>query len=187
MNKQLLLLTISSIATVMLLVGSPQEAEAAGYLKIGDIKGESTDVGYEGSIDLLEISHSIDRSANAKGASGAARERSNPSFGDIVVVKEVDASTPKLQEAVADGKNFLQVKIDLTRDLSERAQPYLEWELKNVRVTSYSISGSTDGHQIPTESISLNFEEIKVTYTKIKEDGTTEKISYSWNLAKGTK
>ncbi len=186
MNKQLLLLTISSIATVMLLVGTSQDAEAAGYLKIGDIKGESTDEGHKDWINLLSVSHSIDRDSKA---SGATRARGSATFGDIVTEKELDKSSPKLQEAIAQGKVFPTAEIEFTRSPGEtgREDTYLKYELKNVVISSYSFHGNADGNPIPVDTISLNFEEIKVTYTKINDDGTEEKISYSWNVAKGTK
>ena len=159
----------------------------AGYLKIGDIKGESTDDGHKDWINLLSVSNSITRPM-AAGASGATRHRSSATFGDIVCVKEVDASTPKLQEAIADGTNFKKVNIDLTTS-SEGGKrvPYLLWELSNARVSSYSVSGATDGAP-PTEQISLNFEEIKVTYDKLGKDNKSGgKIEYTWKIEEGVK
>lgn len=160
----------------------------AGYLKVGDIKGESTDDGHKDWINLLSISSNITRPMGA-GASGSTRHRSSATFGDVVCVKEVDASTPKLQEAIADGTNFPKVNIDLTTS-SEGGKriPYLLWELKNVRVSSYSISGSTDGSMPPTEQISFNYEEIKVTYDKLGKDNKSGgKVEYTWKIEEGVK
>jgi len=160
----------------------------SGYLKVGDIKGESTDDGHADWINLLSVSNSITRPMGA-GASGSTRHRSSCTFGDVVCVKEVDASTPKLQEAIADGTNFPEVLIDLTTS-SEGGKrlPYLQWELKQARVSSYSVSGATDGSQVPTEQISLNFEEIKVTYDKLgKDNKSAGKVEYSWKIEEGVK
>ncbi len=160
----------------------------SGYLKIGDIKGESTDDGHKEWINLLSVSNSITRPMGA-GASGSTRQRSSATFGDVVCVKEVDASTPKLQEAIADGTNFAKVNIDLcTSAEGGKRIPYLQWELSHARVSSYSISGSTDGGQVPTEQISLNFEEIKVTYDKLgKDNKSAGKVDYSWKIEEGVK
>ena len=160
----------------------------SGYLKMGDIKGESTDSGHADWINLLSVSNSITRPM-AAGASGSTRHRSSATFGDIVCVKEVDASTPKLQEAIADGTNFPKVNIDLTTS-SEGGErlPYLTWELVNARVSSYSVSGATDGSAVPTEQISLNFEEIKVTYYKYDKDNKSKgQVDYGWKIEEGTK
>lgn len=187
MNKQLLLLSIGSIATVMLLVGASQEAEAAGYLKLGDIKGESTDEGHKDWINLLSVSHDINREAKA---SGTARARGSATFGDIVVVKELDASTPKLQESIAAGKSFPTAEIEFTKSLGEdrRQVPYLKYELKNVMITSYSFHGTAAGDSIPVDTISLNFGEIKVIYTILDEDGSSKgNVEYSWKVEEGVK
>ena len=185
MNRKLLLLTISSIAAVMILSGAVQEVQAAIFVKIGDIKGESTDRDHVEWIDLLQVSFAVERDSSA-GTSGQTRQRASATFGDLVVVKEVDASTPKLQEAIATGKTIPSVKIDFTQDLEGKRVPYLQWELKNARVSSYSFSGSADSSTVPTEQISLNFEEIKVTYTKFNSDGTEAgKVEYTWKIEEG--
>lgn len=160
----------------------------AGYLQVGDVKGESTDDGHKDWINLLSISSSITRPMGA-GASGSTRHRSSATFGDVVCVKEVDASTPKLQEAIADGTNFKTVKIDLcTSSEGGKRIPYIQYELTNARVSSYSVSGATDGSQPPTEQISFNFEEIKVTYDKLdKENKSKGKVEYSWKIEEGVK
>jgi len=160
----------------------------AGYLKIGDIKGESTDDGHKDWINLLSVSNGINRPMGV-GASGSTRHRSSASFGDIICVKEVDASTPKLQEAIADGTNFAKVEIHLcTSSEGGKRIPFLMWELKNCRVSSYSVSGATDGNSPPTESLSFNFEEIKVTYDKLgKDNKSAGKVDYSWKIEEGVK
>lgn len=188
MNKQLLVLSIASIAAVMLLTGTAQQAEAAAFVKLGDIKGESTDDGHKDWINLLSVSQTIDREPRDNGASGSTRHRSSATFGDIVLVKEVDASTPKLQEAIATGEHFRDVHIDFTTEVADKRVPYLQWELKNARITSYSFSGAADNDPIPTDQISLNFEEIKVTYTKYDENGREAgKVEYTWKIEEGTK
>lgn len=160
----------------------------SGYLKVGDIKGEATDDGHTDWINLLSVSASITRPMGA-GSSGSTRQRSSATFGDIVCVKEVDASTVKLQEAIADGVNFPKVNFDLcTSSEGGKRIPYLMYELTNARVTSYSVSGSTDGGSVPTEQISFNYEEIKVTYDKLGKDNKSQgKLDYSWKIEEGEK
>ena len=158
----------------------------SGYLKIGDIKGESTDDGHKDWINLLSVSSNITRPMGA-GASGSTRHRSSATFGDVVRVKEVDASTPKLQEAIADGTCFPKVNIDLcTSSEGGKRIPYLLWELKQARVTSYSVSGAADGSMPPTEQLSLNYEAIKLTYDQIGKDNKSQgKVEYNWNIEEG--
>ena len=84
----------------------------AGYVQIGDIKGESVDANHKDWINLLSVSQSVSRPMRA-GISGSTRQRASADLGDIICVKEVDASTPKLIQAICDGRNYPEVKIDL--------------------------------------------------------------------------
>lgn len=160
----------------------------SGYLKVGDIKGESTDDGHRDWIKLLLVGNHITRPMVA-GASGSTRQRSSVRFGDFVCVKEVDASTPKLQEALVDGTSFPKVNIDMcTSSEGGKRIPFLQWELSNARVTSYNIDASNDTTDLPTEQISFNFEQIKVTYDLLGKDNKSQgKVEYTWKIEEGVK
>ena len=55
-------------------------------------------------------------------------------------------------------------------------------------VTSYSIGGSAQSDPVPTETLSLNFEEIKVTYTEFGETGQAKgNVEYTWKVEEGVK
>ncbi|MBN1853370.1 MAG: type VI secretion system tube protein Hcp [Pirellulales bacterium] len=158
----------------------------AGYVQIGDIKGESVDANHKDWINLISVSQSVSRPMRA-GVSGSTRQRASADLGDIILVKEVDASTPKLIQAICDGTNYPEVKIDLcTSTGAESRQPYFQWVLKNVRVTNYDVSGATQEGAVPTEQISLNYEEIKWTYDKMDKSGkSVGKVEATWKVEEG--
>lgn len=158
----------------------------SGYIKIGDIQGESVEPNHGGWINLLSVSQSITRPMSA-GASGSTRQRSTATLGDIVCTKELDKSTPKLMEAICKGTNFPKVHIDLcTSSQGDTRIPYMKWELVNARVTSYDVAGSTDGSVVPTESFGLNYEEVKWTYDELdKENKSKGKVETSWKVEEG--
>ena len=158
----------------------------AGYIKIGDIKGESSEPNHKDWINLLSVSQGVSRSMPT-GASGSTRQRSSATLGDIVIVKELDKSTPKLVEAICKGTNFPVVTIHLTTSSEGDTRiPYMAWELKNARVTDYSVSGATEGGSVPTESLSINYEEVKWTYDELdKENKSKGKVETSWKTEEG--
>jgi len=163
----------------------------AGYLEFSGknaIKGESTAAGFEDQIEITSISENITRAIMA-GGSGAQRQRSSATLGDIVCSKDVDKSSPKLAEAICKGAVFGTVKIALTTS-SEGGSgrtAYFTFELTNARVTSYGFSGSTDGAIVPSESLSLNFEKIKWTYDELdKENNSKGKVETQWSTEEGT-
>ena len=158
----------------------------AGYLKIGDIKGESTDDGHKEWINVESISQSMTRPMKS-GISGSTRQRASVTCGDLVVTKEMDASTPKLIEAVCDGTVFKEVLIDVTTSTGAKKRvPYYQWKLEKVMVTSYQVSGTgNDGGQF-FETLSLNYEKISWTYDKMGKDGNSQgKVESSWNVEEG--
>ena len=179
MRKELQLTAISICTVSLILVGLSNYANAAAYLKFDGIDGEVSARGHDAWINVLSISHSISRGAES---SATARSSGMASFSDITVTKEMDKSSPKLAEAVASGRMIPNVAFELTSN----SGTYLKYELKNVMVTSYSMSGNASDR--PMESISLNFEEIKVTYTEFSPDGKAKgNVEYSWKVEEGTK
>jgi len=63
---------------------------------------------------------------------------------------------------------------------------YYAYELKNVLVTSYSVGGSGQSDDVPMEQFSLNYEEIKVTYTENDSKGKKKgNVEYSWKVEEG--
>ena len=124
-------------------------AQAAAYMKLGDIKGQTQTGGkkdfYKGWIELNSVACTAGRSA--------------PKVGEIVVTKATDQASPKLAEASASGRVFPSAQIHLVN--AGAASAYLTYKLNSVRVTSYTVNGSgLDDGSIPTETLSLNFDKI---------------------------
>jgi len=124
-----------------LLVFSVNDSYADVFLKIGDIKGESTDNDHGEWIELLSFTQSINDSVSSEGANS------------FEISKNIDKSTPKFVEAITKGTIFSEAVIDVCDRTC-----YKKIVLKNVMISSYAISGSGDG--ISQEVISFVFEEI---------------------------
>jgi len=146
---------------------------AAGYLKIGDIKGESqraptatdngeilawswgqtnarSDSDHKDWINLLSVNSS---------ASAAAAGPSVDGPGTLVIRRRVDKSSPKLMEACANGKHI--DKVDLTlRKAGGESETYYKYELENVIITSYSVSGAGQADDRPTEEVAFYYNKV---------------------------
>jgi type VI secretion system secreted protein Hcp len=178
MDKKLQLTAITICTVALALVGYTIDANAAAYVKFDGIDGEATDAKHKEWIEVLSFSQSIHR-----GDSGSsARTTASAVFEDIVLTKELDKSSPKLAESIAMGKVIPKVEFELTSS----AGTYYKYELTNVMVTSYSVSGDAD--ERPTEQVSLNFEQIKTTYTEYGSDGSKKgNAETTWKVEKGEK
>jgi type VI secretion system secreted protein Hcp len=142
--------------------------QAAGYLKLGDIKGEATDRDHKEWIIIESFSHALHQTDG--GATGATRRRASATVEDIVVSKSLDKSSPKLAETVANGKILPSAELHfVSHEGDGSSEPYLVYVLTNVLVTSYSVSGGADDR--PTEQVSFNFEKIEMKYVEKDEEG----------------
>jgi type VI protein secretion system component Hcp len=89
-----------------------------------------------------------------------------PTAGDLQVVAPTGSASPLLFRAVALGTKFADATLFAGRiGTGPSAKPKLEWDMNNVLVSSYSISGSP-GHGTSLEdAFTLNFTKLRVTYT----------------------
>ncbi len=145
---------------VLFIFSGINPADAASYMKIADIKGESTDNEHKDWIDVLSMS-SPDSSTST---STTGKRQHKP----ITITKAVDKASPMLQSASISGKVFPKVEIHVSASSygGSRAT-YLKYELKNVMITSYQTGGSAAG-DVPMEDFSLNYESIKTLEDKPK-------------------
>ncbi len=150
------------------------------FIRFDGVDGEAQNKDHIGWCNALSFSQGQSSPASSAGT----RQRGNVVFEDMVVIKELDKASPKLAEAVCKGNVFPRVEIHLTRTSTDAGQvTYYAYELKNVQIVGYRIGGSGYSEHIPTEEISLSFEEIKVTYTEFDEGGRPKgNVEYEWRL-----
>lgn len=133
------------------------------FLKLGDIKGEATDDGHKEWILLDAISSPIYRSV-PEGAKDMQRSRGETTLGDVVVVRQLDKSSTKLQEACANGTFFKEMEVHLCTTVKNKQEPYLTYKLKDVIITSYSFHGTGSADPMPSEEITLGYTEVEWNY-----------------------
>lgn len=159
-----------------------KEAKMAAYIKFDGIDGEAQDKDHKAWSDLLSFQQAISQTGG--GATGPTRRRGDVILDDVTCTKELDKASPKLAESICKGKIHPKVEIHVTASTTDAGRvTYYAYELKNVMVTSYDISGAGQAEDVPTESFSLNFEEIMVTYTEVDREGKTKgKVEYTWKV-----
>jgi type VI secretion system secreted protein Hcp len=141
----------------------------AAFMKLGDIKGEATDQGHKEWILIESMSSPLHRTV-PEGAKDQQRSRGNTVLGDVVVVRQLDKSSTKLQENCANGTFFKEVLIDFCTQVKNKQEPYLKYKLENAIITSYSFHGVESGAPLPTEQISINCTGAEWTYIVVNKD-----------------
>lgn len=156
------------IALTLTLMATAPAYTATMYLQIEGLPGASEVV--PGAHEVIAYSHDLMQSATVGGAGSG-----KVTLSDIVIVKEIDKSSPKLLQACATGKHFPQATLTVAKTTGKGKKPaqetYLTIKLENVLVSSYNASGSGDNRE-PTDEFSLNF--AKITFSYNFQGETTE-------------
>ena len=157
----------------------------AAYIKFDGVDGEAQDKEHKGWSDLGSFGQGLHQPGG--GATGPTRRRGDVILDDLTCSKELDKSSPKIAESVCKGKIFPKVEIHCTASYTDAGRvTFYAYELKNVLVTSYNIGGSGQAEDVPMEDFTLNFEEIKVTYTECDKAGKKKgNVEYSWKVEEG--
>lgn len=156
------------------------------YMKLGDIKGEATDTDHKDWIIIESMSSPIFRSVPS-GAKDQQRTKGETSLGDIVVSRQLDKSSTKLQEACANGTFFKEVEIHFCSTVKNKQEPYLTYKLFDVIVSSYSFHGNSSGSPLPSEQVTLGYTKVEWTYIVIdpKTGDKTGQVPAKYNPAEG--
>jgi len=128
-----------------------------GYIKIGDIKGESTR-DHKDWIEVLSFHQGVNSEARTTGARMAANR---VNFADLVVTKKLDKTSPGLMQKCANGEMIPEIVLDLT---SNETKTFYTVSLSGVRITGISASTSCNPDCEVREEVSFNFSKIKWTY-----------------------
>jgi type VI secretion system secreted protein Hcp len=157
----------------------------AAFIKFEGVDGEAKDKDHQAWSDLGSFGQSIHQPGG--GSTGPSRRRGDVILDDILVGKQLDKASPKIAEAALKGTVFPVVRIDVAANFSDAGRvTYYQYELRNVVVSSYTITGSGRAREIPSEEATLSFEEIKVTYTEIGKKGKKKgNHEYSWKVEEG--
>ena len=171
------------VASLAFLSISIQPADAAFdmFIKIGDIKGESTDKDHKDEIDFLAWNWGLSNTVTDVGGGGAGKAN----LQDFSFIKFTDLSTTDLMKSTLDGKHIKDATITI-RKSGDKPVDFLKYVLKDVIVTSVSTGGSV-GEDRPTESVTLNFGKIETHYIKQNQDGKCTEVSFGWDVTKNVK
>lgn len=150
------------------------------YIKIGDIKGESTDDDHnDGWIEVQNLSMGISKpwSSGNYSATGGASDSGKADFDSISFDKYVDKSTHGIQKLALSTESQAETIIHVCQDGPKAGDPkhvIIAVTLENTVIADYNFSASEGDAGRPRENISLGFSNYKVAYTGLKNDNTPD-------------
>jgi type VI secretion system secreted protein Hcp len=150
----------------------------------GEIKGDTTQGKHTDWISINSFQFGTGRGISTAVGAANNREASEPSLSEVVVTKDLDASSLMLFQEATTGKDGKDVEIDFCTTDNEGA-PYLVIKLTNCLISGFSTSSGGDR---PSESITLNFTKIDINETGGNlKNGAGNPIKVSYDLAKASK
>jgi type VI secretion system secreted protein Hcp len=157
----------------LLLFPTGGESALSCYLNLSGIPGTSTDAGFANWTDVLAFQFGVTHPAGTN----------SPSFTDLFLSKNTDATSPVLAQDVATGAYLPAATLQVVNASS--LQVY-EIQLYNVSVSSLSDAG-TAGGTLPTETLTLHFGKMSWTYTQYDSDrqGNPTNITTDYDLLYG--
>ena len=145
-----------------------------GYLKIGDIKGESTERGHKEWIDVLSISQGLEKQ---KATTGTSRRRGATVLRDLIITKKLDKATPKLMEFCAKGKVVPKLELDMVTN----GKLHYKLTLSNARVNSINTNTICNPNCELIDEVSIGYSQITWEY----RDSTGNKVVTTYNAKTG--
>ena len=163
------------------MVAAPAPAVADTFLRLGDIKGESTDSKHKDQIDILSFTQSFINSFEI-GSSGGGGGAGKVQCGAVTMMKNIDKSSPLLLKGVATGQHFKDGVISFQSETKNQSE-YYSITMTDVFVTELTQTDAQDPNRI-FEKLVLNAQsfEFKYTPTNIK-GGIAAPVLFKWDCA----
>lgn len=158
------------------------------FLKIENIDGESTDDKHQGWIEILSYNWGVHQPTSSTVSSVGSLSAERATFQDFSIVKAIDKASPKLFLACCTGEHLPKATIEVCRAGGDK-QPYMEYKLTDVMVTSLRPGGSGKGETVPLEEISIAYGKIEWKYTQTKVQGgrAAGNVVAGWDLKSNRK
>ena len=152
---------------------------AGTFMRIPNIPGESKAHDHKDWIDLLELSNSLLRI-------GQGQSNSSTRFEDVRILKNVDKSSPKLLEALAQGLVFEEVAIEHGQQVSAGLWKQHEFLLHNVTVTDFQLHANQN-NTLAQDSFSFAYDKIDWIYRLSDARGFEQgRVEAFWDIVANT-
>ena len=145
-------------------------------MKLDGIDGESADDKQKGQIQLQSFSWGASQVTSVAGTGGSGAGKADMS--DFSIMKYLDKSSSKLFQSLAKGTHVKTAVVTAVKSGGD-GKPFLQVSFKELFVTSQQFSASSE---IPSESVSFSYNEIKIEYSMQNEQGimtTTGAVTYN--------
>jgi type VI secretion system secreted protein Hcp len=153
------------------------------FIKIAGVDGECTAKGFEKTIEIYSFSWGASNPTTV-GSGKDGLSAGKVSISSFNIMKKTEKSSATLFQACCSGKHFADALVTMRKAGGEAGQKaFLTYKFTDVMIESIQWSGSSGGDDTPTESVSLAFAKVEVTYFAQDDKGAMAKAGQaSWDL-----
>ncbi|MCG8532704.1 MAG: type VI secretion system tube protein Hcp [Desulfovibrionales bacterium] len=142
----------------------------SAYLKLDGIKGPCKVSGFEDCIEIASYSNGISQAVTTSRSSGGNPSASGAAFhAPFTLTKTMCPASPDLKRMALKGDTFKTGTLTLTRMAGDKIFAYYKYDMKDVLIADYQVSGGTGG--IATERLSITYSQIKDDHIATDETG----------------
>jgi type VI secretion system secreted protein Hcp len=174
-------------AAATAIIAAPSPAPAATFLKLGDIKGESTDSKHKDQIEILSFTQSWTNDVELGSSSGGAGV-GKVQCGAVTMMKNIDKSSPMLLKNIALGthQESAVIAFQSTTDSMGRAatSDYYTITMGTVFITELSQTDEKDPNRV-FEKLVLKARTFEFKYQpqNVKGAPVGDPITFKWDCA----
>lgn len=155
------------------------------YIEYDGIQGNVTADDFADHIKVLSMSFGVGRGISMEAGNMANREATRPSLSEVTFTKLADNATTSLFKESVTGSAGKIVKIKFVQTGADKVITFMDYELQDCLVSSYSLSAG--GESDPVETISLSYSKLMVNYhdfDKANAGKSPQRVGYDLTTAK---
>jgi type VI secretion system secreted protein Hcp len=151
-----------------------------------ELKTDSLRDQHVGEIEIYSFSWGASNPTTVGAGTGLSAGK--VSVSSFNIMKKTDSASPSLFQKCCEGGHFDSATVTMMKASGDSKAPisFLVYDFTYVMVESIQWSGSSGGDDTPTESVSLSFAAVKVTYTPqaMKGGAAPQPVVAKWDLTK---
>lgn len=136
------------------------------FLKLDGIQGESVDANHKDEVQLMGWGWGGSQVSSVAGTGGSGAGKAN--LRDFTVQTYFDKATPKFFKSLCAGTHIKSGTLTAIKS-GASGKPYMKVDFKELFVSDVQITGTSE---IPTVSLALTYNEIKIDYSIQDDKGT---------------
>jgi type VI secretion system secreted protein Hcp len=153
------------------------------FLNIKGITGESQKAGAEGWIEIFSFSNGASNPSSVAFGTGSGAGKVD--LSSLSLQKQLDSASPYLFINCCTGAHVATGNMIVREATGDTGggKVYFQYDMTEVFIDSISWGGAAGGGK-PSESLSLSFKSLMVTYSPQNADGTLgNKVPKGWDVS----